>query len=173
MKHLREISDRFSVSLARPHVADFETLVAAGYTAVVNLDSSGHFSEQVSEQISEGPSKYSRDMSRPISPSNERDLASAVGLNYCHIPVNTRLGESQVDAFREWVSGVRGRILVYGDNSDYSTALTLMHIASEKGMSGKEALEQANKLGIHWREDELSQFAVHYVDTHSVDIHTV
>lgn len=157
MKHLREISDRFSVSLARPHVADFETLVAAGYTAVVNLDSSEHSSET----------------SQPVSPSNERDFASAVGLNYCHIPVNTRLGESQVDAFREWVSGVRGRILVYGDNSDYSTALTLMHIASEKGMSGKEALEQANKLGIHWREDELSQFAAHYVDTHSVDIHTV
>ena len=155
MENVREVSDRFSISPAQPEAEDFEALAISGYTAVVSVCESN-------------------ELGQALAPEYEQELATAAGLAYCHIPlIADEINDSQVNEFRDWVSGIRGRILVHSGDDQRPAALTLMHIASEKGMSGKEALAQGDKLGIQWREDGLTQFMVHYVDIHSVDIHTV
>lgn len=46
-------------------------------------------------------------------------------------------------------------------------AMVMMHVASERGMSGKEALQQAEQMGFECDQPELKQFVEQYVDSHS------
>lgn len=155
MEYLKEVNDRFSVSLSHPDIDDFERLVASGYSAVVNL-------------------RENEEPGQALTPKREHEVAAKLGMLYSHLPVSPEgLTDRLVDEFREIVSGMPGKILVHSGTGNRSAAFTLMHIASEKGASGKEAIEQAQDLGFDWDSGNWSQFIQRYVDTHKADIHQV
>ncbi len=155
MEFLREVNDRFSVSLSHPDIDDFERLAATGYSAVVNL-------------------REDDEPGQALTPQRENDVAVKCGMFYIHMPISEdSLNDKRVDEFRECVASLPGRILVHSGTGKRSTAFTVMHVASEKGLSGEEAVEQAHQLGIKSDGKSLDEFMRHYVDGHSVDIHHV
>lgn len=155
MEYLREVNDRFSISLSHPDIDDFERLLESGYTAVVNL-------------------RRPDEPGQALTPERERSVATKVGMLYAHIPVSDdQVSDKLVDEFRECVAGLKGRILVHSGTGERSAAFTMMHIGSERGLSGKEAVEQARKISAKWDNEELAHFVENYVDRHSVDIHNV
>jgi uncharacterized protein (TIGR01244 family) len=155
MDYLREVNDRYSVSLSQFNIEDFEALAGSGYSSVVDVRT-----PEESEQ--------SADLAL------ERDAATKAGMAYAHIPVSSdQLDDSVVNAFRECISGLKGKVLIHGDSDDRSAALTLMHLAAEKGLTGEEALQRARELGIAQDDPRLTQFVEHYVNRNSVDIHYV
>lgn len=153
MEYLREINDRYAVSLSHPDIDDFERLLDSGYGAVVNL-------------------REPEEPGQALTPDRERGVATKLGMLYSHIPIAAEsLDEDTVDNFRETVSGLPGKVLIHSGTGHRSVALAVIHIALEEGCSGEQALEMVKKLNLEWDTGDLNRFIQNYVDSHGSGPH--
>jgi protein tyrosine phosphatase (PTP) superfamily phosphohydrolase (DUF442 family) len=76
------------------------------------------------------------------------------------------LDDEVVDRFREAIGRLPRPILLHCASGKRSGAMTMMHVASEQGMTGDEAIAKAESMGFECDTPELEAFVKDYVDRH-------
>jgi uncharacterized protein (TIGR01244 family) len=143
-----DIDDRFSVGKSHPTTHELKAIGQEGFASVVNLRT-----EQEKEQ--------------PLSPAREAETVRQLGIGYLHYPVSSdSISPELVDGFRERIAQLPGPVFVHCKSGTRSGAFTMMHVASESGMPGDEALRKAKEMGFECDSVELEQFVKDYIDQH-------
>lgn len=141
-----KLSDGLSVDTGQPTREELGRLAQEGFKTVVNLRTAG-------------------EQNQPLSPEAEGEVARKAGLDYLHIPVaSTDPRPEQVDQFREKLSELPGPVLVHCASGKRSGAFAMLQLATQEGLSGKEALARARNLGFDWKSPELEGFVRQYLD---------
>jgi uncharacterized protein (TIGR01244 family) len=123
-------------------------LARAGFRTVVNLRTVGE-----------------RD--QPLAPEAEGKAVRALGMAYLHLPVSTKgLKAEQVDEFRRQFADLAKPAFVHCYVGIRAGAFMMMSVAVGQGMSGDQALRQAEQMGLRCDQPELKEFVKGYVDRH-------
>lgn len=147
MKDAIRLSDTLTVIRFEPGRDDFPRIADEGFRSVVSLQTRGE------------------DQKLPIA--EERKAAESAGLAFHHHAVEGKdLDDATVDGFRDALSELPKPILLHCASGKRSGALAMMHLASERGMSGDETLEKAASMGFECDTPELESFVRDYVDRH-------
>ena len=147
MENTIRMSDAYVVARFEPTRETFEQIAGEGFRSVVSLQTTGE------------------DQKLPIE--DERRTAEAAGLAFYHQPVSGHsLDDAAVDRFREALGRLPRPILLHCASGKRSGAMTMMHLASEQGMTGDEAIERAEEMGFECDTPELEAFVKDYVDRH-------
>jgi uncharacterized protein (TIGR01244 family) len=105
---------------------------------------------------------------QPLSPTDEGRRVRELGLQYVHIGVpKGNLQPDQVDMFRATMPGLPKPAFVHCESGKRSGAFVMMHLATERGMTGEETLRRAEQLGFECDKQELRDFVKSYVDQHA------
>ncbi|QDU80000.1 Beta-lactamase hydrolase-like protein [Polystyrenella longa] len=104
----------------------------------------------------------------PLSPEDERQLVEEAGMHYLHFPVSLdKINSELVDQFRDKLESVPEPIYAHCKSGKRAGAMFMMHIATEKGMTGQRTLEQAEQMGFGCDKPALREFVRSYIDEHS------
>ncbi|MDF1587275.1 protein tyrosine phosphatase family protein [Marinimicrococcus flavescens] len=142
------INDRFTVGKAQPSAEAVPQIARDGFRSVVNLRVEGADGQK-------------------MSPAEEGEAVRRAGMSYFHLPVKAdSLSDGLVDRFREGVAGLPGPVFVHCASGKRAGAFTMMHVAAEQGMSGKEVLAKAAEMGFECDTPQLESFVRDYVDSH-------
>ena len=143
-----KINDKFTVG-DQPTEEQLHELANQGFTSVVNLRTSG-------------------EPNAPFAPEQEGDKVEGLGMKYVHFPVSMQaMNDRIIDEFRMKVKELPEPVFVHCASGKRAGAITMMHCAIVDGMTGKETLEQAEKLGFKTDIPQLAEFIRTYVDRHS------
>lgn len=146
MTDKRKIDEQFTVGLGHPSQHDLKQIADDGYKAVVNL-------------------RAAKEENQPLKPDEEGEAVRALGMEYRHIPVSPDARDfALVDKFRDSVKALPDPVYVHCASGKRSGAFTMMHVAAENGMSGKETLEKAESMGFACDSKDLENFVSGYVD---------
>ena len=105
---------------------------------------------------------------QPLSPAEEGEAVESLGLQYLHIPVSgDSLSPEIVDRFRRRYADLPKPVFAHCKAGTRAGAMVMMHVASEQGMSGRDALVQAEGMGFKCNQPELKKFVEQYVDDHN------
>jgi len=149
MQERMKIADDVTVS-AQPDTDTIAQLPGEGFQSVVNFRTDGEDDQ-------------------PLSPAAEREAVEAAGMQYVHIPVSMQsMGTKLVDQFRERYAELPKPVFAHCKSGKRAGAMVMMHLASEQGLNGEQALEQAKQKGFECDQPELETFVRHYVDARSV-----
>lgn len=148
MENAVKIDNRFTVAKFAPDGETLRQAAREGFRSVVNMKT--------------------RDEKQELPPDEERRLAEEAGLTYLHHPVSgDQLSDEVVDSFRRKAADLPAPALVHCASGKRSGAVVMMHIASERGMSGEQVIEQAEQMGFECDTPELEGFVKSYVDRHN------
>lgn len=104
---------------------------------------------------------------QPLTPDAEEARVRALGMEYLHVPVSQDAMETeQVDRFRDQFRRAAKPVYAHCKTGKRAGAFVMMHAASEQGMSGDQALQQAQDMGFECDVESLKQFVKQYVDEH-------
>lgn len=143
-----KINDQVTVG-PQPSEEELKKLSQQGFKSVVNFRTEG-------------------EEDQPLSPKEEGRKVEALGLNYISIPVSMKSATPEtVDQFRQRYADLPKPVFAHCKSGKRAGAMVMMHIASEQGMSGDEALKQAEQMGFKCDQPELKQFVQQYVDRHN------
>ena len=146
MTQIKILNGRFAVSTAPPSEGDLRALPEDGYKAVVNL-------------------RCQDEADQPLAPDREGEVVASLGLEYCHLPVaGGTISDELVDEFRASVEALPKPVLVHCASGKRAGAFTIMHLASQQGMSGDATLQKAADMGFVCDEPALENFVRNYVD---------
>lgn len=146
MTQIKILNGRFAVSTAPPSEGDLRALAEDGYKAVVNL-------------------RCQDEADQPLAPDREGEVVASLGLEYCHLPVaGGTISDELVDEFRASVEALPKPVLVHCASGKRAGAFTIMHLASQQGMSGDATLQKAVDMGFVCDEPALENFVRNYVD---------
>ena len=123
-----KISERLMVG-GQPTEAEIRELQAQGFQAIVNLRRDG-------------------EANQPLDPAGEGKAATAAGLEYLHIPVNSADPKrEQVEALRTALSQVKGPVYVHCQGGGRACMMALLATAPASGYGAKEMMAQAETIG--------------------------
>lgn len=146
----RKINDEVTVG-PQPSADRLKELARQGFRSVVNFRTEG-------------------EEDQPLSPAQEGEKAKGLGLEYLHVPVSMKsMGPETVDGFRQRFPDLPKPVFAHCKSGKRAGAMVMMHMACEQGMSGKETLAQAERMGFECDQPELKQFVEQYVDAHAKD----
>lgn len=146
MPKITNLTDRIAIG-EQPSIEDLDELSKNGYRAVVNLRDSG-------EQGG-------------ISPEEEGIKVREFGMLYSHVPVTLQtLNDDLMARFREEIVAMPGPVFVHCAAGKRAAAIALMHVATVKGMTGDEALQEAARMGFELDNPKFAEFVKRYVDEH-------
>jgi uncharacterized protein (TIGR01244 family) len=141
---------------------------------------------QINEQVSVGPQPNDEDIrqladqqfgavvnfraegerGQPFSPKQEGEKVRDAGMEYLNIPISVdSLGPDVVDRFRDQFEGLSKPVYAHCKGGTRAAAMVMMQLACEQGMSGEQALHQAQELGFACDNSELIAFVRAYVDS--------
>ena len=147
MEHTIRMGDDYVIAKFEPARETFNRMAAEGFRSVVSLQT------EHEEQ--------------KLRIEDERRAAEAVGLAFYHQPVSgDTLDDEVVDRFREAIGRLPRPILLHCTSGKRSGAMTMMHVASEQGMTGDEAIAKAESMGFECDTPELETFVKDDVDRH-------
>ena len=105
---------------------------------------------------------------QPLSPPDEGRLVAELGMSYLHVPVSLpALTPAQVDQFRRDFRALPRPVFAHCKLGTRAGLMMLMQLAIEHGLSGDEAVQQAEALGFAGKESETRHFIRDYVDSRS------
>lgn len=143
-----KINDEVTVG-PQPTDEQLKELASKGFKSIINFRTEGEDDQ-------------------PLPPDREGERVQKLGLTYLHVPVSTKsMGPETVDQFRQQYPSLPKPIYAHCKSGKRAGAMVIMHIASNHGMSGKETLQQAEKMGFKCDQPELKQFVETYVDSHA------
>ena len=146
MQDIARIDDRFAVARFAPDRDAIRSFAEQGFRSVVNHRTDGERQD--------------------LPPFEEGGAVNEAGMDYLHHPVSgDSLDDFIVDSFREKVPGLPTPILVHCGSGRRAGALALMHVASEQGMSGEDALRKGREAGLEL--GSLAEFVRNYVERHN------
>lgn len=143
-----DINDRFSVGKNHPSREEFEAIAEQGFKSVVNM-------------------READEEDQPLDPKDEGAVVQQLDMEYLHYPVSSdAMSPEIVDEFRDQVDDLPGPVFAHCQTGSRSGAFIMMHVASESGMDGDQALSQAKSMGFECDSEELEQFVKDYIDDH-------
>lgn len=148
MERVIQISDRVTVG-PQPTADEIRRLGERGFRSVVNFRTEG-------------------EEDQPLSPGAEGEEVRGAGLAYLHIPVSMKaMGPGTVDEFRREFAELPGPVFAHCKSGKRAGAMVMMQMAVERGISGDEALQQAEAMGFECDQPEIKEFVRSYVDGHA------
>jgi len=145
MQKTIEIDNRVAVG-GQPTSAELQELAHQGFKTVVNL-------------------RTANEENQPLKPEEEGKLVEQLGMKYLHIPVSREdMNQAQVAEFRDQIEHLPAPRYVHCATGRRAGAFAMMHMAVERGMSGSEVLERAERMGFQCDNPKLKEFVKNYVD---------
>ena len=146
MNEPMKLNEQLTVG-AQPSEARLQDLKAQGFGSVVNLRCEG-------------------EEEQPLSPQEEGEKARGLGFEYLHIPVSTeKMQPEQVDEFRSKINTLPAPVYVHCKSGMRAGAFSMMHMAVENGMTGKQTIEQAMQMGFECDKPGMKEFVQGYIDS--------
>ena len=143
-----KINEQVSVG-GQPSEEQLQELVQDGFRSVVNFRTEG-------------------EEDQPLSPAEEGSVVERLGLIYVHIPViSGAIEPDAVDQFRAKLPELPKPIFAHCKGGTRAGAMVMMHVACEQQINGKQALDEADHLGIKLNQAQLRQSIMQYVDRHT------
>ena len=143
-----KISERLMVG-GQPTENEIRELQAQGFEAIVNLRRDG-------------------EANQPLDPAGEGKAATAVGLKYFHIPVNSADPKrEQVEAVRTALSQVKGPVYVHCQGGGRACMMALLATAPASGYGAKEMMAQAETAGFPISNPAVAEFVGRVLDDKS------
>lgn len=147
MENTVTISDSITVARFEPDADEFARIAREGFRSVVSLQSG--------------------DEKQKNPPDDERRMVEQAGLAFYHQPVTKdSLSDDAVDRFREALESLPKPVLMHCASGKRAGAMAMMHMGTEKGMSGEEVIGKAAEMGFECDTPELERFVRSYVDHH-------
>ena len=143
-----KISERLMVG-GQPTENEIRELQVQGFEAIVNLRRDG-------------------EANQPLDPASEGKAATAVGLKYFHIPVNSADPKrEQVEAVRTALSQVKGPVYVHCQGGGRACMMALLATAPASGYGAKEMMAQAETAGFPISNPAVAEFVGRVLDDKS------
>ena len=140
-----KISERLTVG-GQPTEAELRELQAEGFEAVINLRRDG-------------------EANQPLDPADEGKVATAAGMTYFHIPVNSADPKrEQVEAVRAALSQVTGPVYVHCQGGGRACMMALLATAPASGYGAKEMMAQAETAGFPVSNPVAAEFVGRILD---------
>lgn len=147
MENTIRMGDDYVIAKFEPTLETFDRMATEGFRSVVSVQT------------------MDEDQKLPIE--DERRAAEEAGLAFHHEPVSGEsLDDATVDRFREALERLPRPILLHCATGKRSGAMTMMHLASEQGMTGDEAIAKAESMGFECDTPAVESFVKDYVDRH-------
>ncbi|MCB1993240.1 MAG: protein tyrosine phosphatase family protein [Geminicoccaceae bacterium] len=147
MDEVIRLNEDYAVASSEPARRTFDRIAAEGFRSVVSFQT--------------------REEEQKLPIEDEREAAAQAGLAFLHQPVSgDSLDDETVDRFRDALGGLPKPVLLHCSSGKRAGAMTMMHLASEMGLSGDEALEKAASMGFECDNPKLEAFVRDYVDRH-------
>ncbi len=147
MENAVRITDDFTVAKFEPDKADFARITEEGFRSIVAMQTAGE--------------------DQKLKPDEERRLAEEAGLTFYHQGISKQdLSDQEVDRFRAELAKLPKPVLLHCTSGKRSGAMTMMHLASEQGMTGEQVIDKAEAMGFECDTPELEEFVKSYVDRH-------
>ena len=145
MKKIGKISERLTVG-GQPTEDDLRGLKAEGFDGIINLRRDG-------------------EANQPLDPAGEGKAATAAGLKYFHIPVNSADPKrEQVEAVRTALSQVKGPVYVHCQGGGRACMMALLATAPASGYGAKEMMAQAETAGFPISNPVVAEFVGRILD---------
>ncbi len=145
MSDRMQIDDQLSVG-GQPSESEIRSLAEDGFKSVVNFRTAGEDDQ-------------------PLSPDSEESSVLEAGMSYLHVPVSMEsMDEATVNRFRQQLKSLPKPVFAHCKTGKRAGAMTMMHVAVEKGMSGEQALKRAEEMGFECDVPELKEFVSSYVN---------
>lgn len=142
-----EMDERVTVG-PQPSEEELKELAEEGFKSVVNFRTAG-------------------EEDQPLGPDEEAARVRSLGMAYLHVPVSMDSMEAeQADRFREKFRELPKPVYAHCKSGKRAGAFVMMHTASEEGLSGEKALEQAEQMGFACDVESLKKFVKRYIDEH-------
>lgn len=141
------MSDNITIG-PQPSEKDLNDLKQSGFKSIVNFRTAG-------------------EEEQPISPAQEGEKVSDLGLRYLNVPVSMQeMRPELVDEFREQLKGLPKPLFAHCKTGKRAGAMVMMDLAVEQGLSGQQTIQKALAMGFECDQPELKQFVENYVDSH-------
>jgi uncharacterized protein (TIGR01244 family) len=148
MENTIKISDQITVG-PQPTDAQLKELRDEGFKAIVNFRSND-------------------EEEQPLSPKAEGRLTDKLGMHDLHIPVSMKsITGELVDHFRRELDDLPKPVFAHCRLGKRAALMVIMHTASENRMTGEQAIQTAEQLGLQPDKPETEQFVKEYVDSRS------
>jgi uncharacterized protein (TIGR01244 family) len=129
---------------AQPSIDDLRELTGQGFKSVVNL-------RQANEE------------DQLLSPVDEGQEVGNLGLEYLHLPVSSRdLQSMPVDEYRRQLKRLPKPVFVHCRSGHRASLLAVLTIAVEQGLTGREIVQKAEKMGVNLNLPGLRSFLENY-----------
>jgi protein tyrosine phosphatase (PTP) superfamily phosphohydrolase (DUF442 family) len=136
-----------SISLGEsPAIRDIGRLAKAGFRALLNLNTEGEPGQR-------------------LSPNVEATWAHAFALQHERASIDmSTLGSEGADRFLAALAAIDKPVYVHSLHGQRAAAMLTVHLALEHGLSGQEALAEAQARGLDCELEELRRFVESEVD---------
>ena len=143
-----DINNQLSVG-GQPTEDHLSNLKAEGFAAVINLRRDG-------------------EANQPLDPAREGMAATAAGLQYFHIPVNSAdpKGE-QVTALRAALEQIEGPVYVHCQGGGRACTMALLATAPASGYGAKDVIAEAHRAGFTITNPVMADFVASIFDSES------
>ncbi|ARV62530.1 phosphatase [Nostocales cyanobacterium HT-58-2] len=136
MSNAKKVSDEFYAA-GQPTPEDLQKASQEGFKSVVNL----------------------RSPDEADFLSDEQQQAEAAGLNYVHVPLNSKKADDGLtNKVLKEIEGLATPILFHCGAGARADALALIALATKEGLSREQVLKKAEELGININQPHLKQF---------------
>jgi uncharacterized protein (TIGR01244 family) len=146
MENAKQIDDELSVAMGQPTVEQLQQAAKEGFKSVLNL----------------------RSPQEEGFVSDEQQQAEAAGLKYVNLPVKPDgMNDELTDRVLEEIDRLPKPALIHCKSGMRSGAMTLMYVATDRGMTAAQALGMGKQNGFDYDSNpQMKQFFEHYVSTH-------
>jgi uncharacterized protein (TIGR01244 family) len=146
MENTKQIDDELSVAMGQPTVEQLQQAATEGFKSVLNL----------------------RSPQEEGFVSDEQQQAEAVGLKYVNLPVKPDgMNDELTNRVLQEIERLPKPALIHCKSGMRSGLMTLMSVATDRGMTASEALAMGKQNGFDYDSNpQMKQFFEHYVSTH-------
>ena len=146
MENTKQIDDDLSVAMGQPTVEQLQQAAKEGFKSVLNL----------------------RSPQEEGFVSDEQQQAEAAGLKYVNLPVKPDgMNDELTDRVLQEIERLPKPALIHCKSGMRSGVMTLMSVATDRGMTANEALAMGKQNGFDYDANpQMKQFFEHYVSTH-------
>jgi uncharacterized protein (TIGR01244 family) len=139
MQNMVKINDQITVG-PQPTEAQLKELQNEGFKTIINFRTEG-------------------EEEQPLSPKAEAKEIEKLGMQYLHIPISMKsITPETVDRLRRDLDELSKPVFAHCRLGKRAALMVIMHIASEQGMSGAQAIEKAETSGFKPDKAETEQF---------------
>lgn len=146
MENTKQIDDNLSIAMGQPTTEQLQQAAKEGFKSVLNL----------------------RSPQEEGFANDEQQQAEAAGLKYVNLPVKLDgMSDELTDRVLQEIDRLPKPALIHCKSGMRSGAMTLMSVATKRGMTANEAIALSKQNGFDYDSNpQMKQFFEHYILEH-------